>query len=168
MWCSWCVLADQVRRFGAVGVAVLVSGGFMMAGGYLFHTEGWGTGSLVMLPSGPTISVAFALARRTERSRRGLIDAEPVGLARRVRAVVTILAGLPWPGGELPVLSQIGAFALTMLAGAVMALGGYAGAAWSWLLVGPIALLAGVTISAAFGLIVTGLQTSAPAQPAPR
>jgi len=132
----------------------------MVVGGYLFHTHGWHVGGLVMLPSGPTISAAFALLLRAERSRRGTPQAESAGTARRVRAIVTIVAGLPWSGGNAPLRFEIGTFGLTMVAGAVMALAGYAAAAWTWLLVPPIVVAGGVLIVAAFALATKGLHQS--------
>ena len=151
--------ADYLRRFGAVTVFTLISGAFMVVGGYLFHTHGWHIGGLLMLPSGPAISAAFALLLRAERSRNGLPQAGSAGTARRVRAAVTIAAGLPWTGGNAPIGFEIGTFGLTMAAGAVMALSGYA-AVWTWLLVPPIVVLAGVLITAAFAVATKGFRHS--------
>jgi hypothetical protein len=153
-------VSHYLRRFGAVAVVTLVSGGFMAVGGYLFHTRGWRIGGVVMIPSGPTISAAFALLFRAERSRRGPRHADSTGAARRVRAIVTIAAGLPWTGGNAPLRFEIGTFGLTMAAGAVMALAGYAAAAWTWLLVPAVAIAAGVFIVAAFALATNGLHQS--------
>ena len=155
-------VADHLSRFGAFAVVTLISGGFMVLGGYLFHTHGWHIGGVVMLPSGPTISAAFALLLRAERSRSGLPQAVPAGTARRVRAVVTIMAGLPWSGGNAPMRFEIGTFGLTMAAGAVMALAGYAAAAWTWLLLPPIVVVGGVFITAAFAVAVNGFHQSDP------
>ena len=161
-------VSHYLRRFGAVAVVTLVSGGFMAVGGYLFHTHGWHIGGVVMLPSGPTISAAFALLLRAERSRRGPPQAESAGTARRIRAIVTIVAGLPWTGGNAPLRFEIGTFGLTTAAGAVMALAGYAAAAWTWLLVPPVALAGGVFIVAAFALATNGLHQSGSGRSASR
>lgn len=120
-----------MRKYAAIGVLTLVSGGSMMAAGYVVNSAGWGTAGRLALPSWPAIAVAFALMRRNAGSRR----------SGRTQA---------W---RPRTLLEIEVFVLTMAAGWAMLLAGYAAAAWSWLLVPPALLLAGGAITAAYVLI---------------
>ncbi len=132
-----------MRRLVFVGLLTLVAGGFMMAGGFLLHTSGWGTGARVMLPSGPIIAVAFAALRMSERSWHVESDFAARRPTTRGRAI-----------------TEIEVFVLTMAAGCAMAFGGYGAAAWNWLLVLPLAFSAGGIITAAFLLSSPGLRHS--------
>lgn len=120
-----------MRKYALIGFLTLVSGGFMMAAGYMVNSAGWGTAGRLALPSWPAIAVAFALMRRNADSRR----------SARTQA---------W---RPRLLLEIEVFVLTMAAGWSMLLAGYAAATWSWLLVPPALLLAGGAITAAYVLV---------------
>lgn len=132
-----------MRKLVVVGLLTLASGAFMMAGGFLIHTSGWGTGTRWMLPSGPIIWVAFAALRRSEWSTHAYSELVP----RR-------------PNTWGRAITEIEVFALTTAAGCAMAFGGYGAAAWSWLLVFPLVAAAGWIMTAAFILSTPGLRES--------
>lgn len=132
-----------MRKFVVVGLLTLASGAFMMAGGFLIHTSGWGTGTRWMLPSGPIIWLAFAALRRSEWSKHVYSELAP----RR-------------PNLWGRAITEIEVFALTTAAGCAMAFGGYGAAAWSWLLVFPLVAAAGGIMTAAFILSTPGLRES--------
>lgn len=111
----------------AAGALTLISGGCMMLAGYLGYTEGWTVAGCVAIPAGALILGALALARRA--GRRDTQSAAVTGGSRRLNPLV---------------------MAVTLVSGAVMVLAGYAAAAWSWLLVLPLATLGGFIIAAAF------------------
>lgn len=134
-----------LRSFGmAATVATLAAGAVMMVGGYLFPVDGWAVAGWVMTPSGPLISVAFALAQRARGRSRA---PSRVG---RARHFLTLIVGMPSAGGDLGPLASIATSGLAVLAGAIMAVAGYAIARWSPDVVPPIVLAGGAVIAAAF------------------
>jgi hypothetical protein len=100
----------------------------MMLAGYVGGTASWTAAGFITLPAGLVIVAALALARRADRAdgRR----AAPAG--RRV--------------------TRAGAMAVTLLAGGVMVLAGYAGAAWSWALALALAMAGGLVVGVAFAI----------------
>lgn len=134
--------AIQVLNFIPAVAAILASGGVMMAGGYLFHNDGWGVAGFVMIPAGPLISVAFLLADRV-----GNPDRRP---ATKMAKRFTLSLLMPSPPVDMTVGRSIVVSFITLAAGAVMAVGGYAASAWSPFLVPPLLLVAGAVITCAF------------------
>jgi hypothetical protein len=63
----------------------LLSGGVMMAAGYLLSTVGWGTAGLMTIPGGVLILVAFRLAGRRQPTRRDGTALRPGGVAQPPR-----------------------------------------------------------------------------------
>src|SRR5262249_47254440 len=125
----------------------LLSGGAMMAAGYLSRTVGWDAAGLATIPGGVLVFVAFRLVRRHQPTARD-------GTARnsavfRVRAATQMLGNLGLPEG-LPLRSRFVILALTMASGAVMVVAGYACAAQSWMLAAALAVVGGLFISGAF------------------
>lgn len=116
----------------------------MVVGGYLFSLDGWAVAGWVMTPSGPLISAGFAFAQRA-RGRR-----DESGRRGRARHIVTLLVGMPSAGGGLSPLAAMTTSALALLAGAIMAVAGYAIARWSPDVVPPLVLAGGAVIGAAF------------------
>jgi len=133
-----------LRPYLPVVLATLASGAVMTLGGYLFHRDGWGVAGPSMLPAGILISVAFVLFRRVASPAD-----TPVRLGWR-RVMLVLLVGFPTPGGNLSVLASIAVSMVTLLAGAVMVVAGYAIGAWNPLLVPPLILASGFVITVAF------------------
>jgi hypothetical protein len=52
------------------------------------------------------------------------------------------------------VAAQIGSGVLSLVSGAILVFGGWAGAQWSWWLLPPMVLASGITISGAFAATV--------------
>jgi hypothetical protein len=119
----------------------------MMVGGYLFATDGWAVGGTSMIPAGPLISIAFALARRSSRPKG------PVAAHERIRHILIILVGMPSAGSGVGFITSTSIMVLTLAAGAVMSVAGYAAAAWSLVMVVPLLLASGLIITTAFALI---------------
>ena len=119
----------------------------MMVGGYLFATDGWAVAGPAMLPAGPLISIGFFLARRPGRADR------QTGRKERVRHIASVLLGLPSPGSDLALTTSLATSVVTLLAGALMMIAGYATAAWNPALVPPLVLAAGLIIAAAFVIV---------------
>jgi fructose-specific phosphotransferase system IIC component len=115
--------ARHARKYGPAAAVTLMSAGVMMLAGWLFHASGWSAAWPVMIGGGALISLAFVLARRAGRPR----------LSRRPARIWRLAASL-----------------LTLAAGAVLVLAGYAAAAWNPLLVLPAVIAGGVVIAAAF------------------
>lgn len=128
------------------GLATLAAGAVMMTGGYLFGTDGWAVAGPVMLPAGAIISIAFALARRAKGHQ--LRDSA----VSWFRVVLLLVVGVPCAGGDLSAVASIAVSVVTLLAGAVMVVAGYAAAKWNLLLVPPTVVAAGAVIGLAFGL----------------
>lgn len=137
-------MTAKLRRYGPVALATLASGAVMMTGGYLFHRDGWGIAGSVMIPAGPLISIAFALERRA--SGRLAVTATTA----RVRGALMLFAGLPSPGGNLAFGTSVAVQAVTLAAGAVVAVGGYAVATWNPLVVPLLVVAGGMLMTAAF------------------
>jgi hypothetical protein len=121
-------MSAEARRRGAAAAALtLLSGTLMMLAGYVAETESWATAGFVTIPGGIAILAAFAFSRRP-----GVADGRNVTpTGRFARPSVMIV---------------------TLGAGGVMVSAGYAGAAWSWGLALPLAILGGLIIAAAFAL----------------
>lgn len=133
--------------YGPPVAATLAAGAVMMLGGYLFHVDGWKVGGPVMTPAGPLISIAFALAGRGRATRA---TGERRTVLRRLRRLLLLLAGVPIPAGGVQPITAAAILALTLVAGLVMAVAGYAVAGWTPVLVPPLALLSGLIIFCAF------------------
>ena len=141
-------VAGPTRRSVPAVAATLASGAVMMIGGYLFHTHGWNLGGLVMIPAGPLISVAFAFASppSNQAGRRSS--------KRAARVVLSLL--MPSPGGGLTAARSLVVSVVSLVAGAVMAVAGYALAAWNPLLVPPLIAAGGAVIGLAFLVSAAG------------
>jgi hypothetical protein len=125
----------------------LAAGAAMMAGGYLFHTDGWKVGGPSMSPAGPLISIAFALESRSRAPATTPNDRPGV---HRLRRLLPLLVGVPIPAGGLQPLAAIATLGLTLLAGLAMSVAGYALAVRTPILVPPLILASGLIILAAF------------------
>lgn len=151
----------QIRNYLPAVSMTLAAGAVMMVGGHLFHDDGWSVAGSVMTPAGPLISIALALAVRARNP--GLRRSPKI----RARLILSLL--LPSPPGDLTVPRSLLVSAVTLTAGAVMALAGYATAAWNLLLVPPIILAGGAVISSAFLIASKGSRrATAAARPARR
>ena len=135
-------LPGRRRSYAPAVAATLASGGVMMTGGYLFKTLGWALAGPVMIPAGPLISAAFALAPKSGVPGRSK--------ARTRISRVMLLLGLPSPGGDVSLAVSLAISVVTLLAGAVMAAAGYGIAAWNPLTVPALLLVASIVITAAF------------------
>lgn len=100
-----------------------------------------------MSPAGPLISIGFALE---SRGRTTAATAEMRTPSQRLRRLLLLLAGVPVPAGRLQPITAAAVLVLTLLAGLAMAVAGYAVAAWTPVLVAPLALLSGLIIFGAF------------------
>jgi hypothetical protein len=128
----------------AVVVATLFSGGCMVGAGYLLHFYGWGVSGLAMFAGGALINLAFIFALRSRAaSRRAVAEAGQRGHPHRRGDI----AAPPWP-------QSAAVIALSLAAGAVMVLAGYAAAQWGWMLLVALILIGGLVILAAFALLV--------------
>ncbi|HUE58198.1 MAG TPA: hypothetical protein VMO88_01315 [Acidimicrobiales bacterium] len=145
---------QKLRWYIPTVLTTLASGSVMMVGGYLFHRDGWGVAGSVMVPAGPLISIAFALARRANGRR------PPAATTARFRSALLLVLGLPSPGGNLDTPTSIAVTTLSLLAGAVMAVAGYAAAAWNRLVLPAIIAAAGAVIVTAFITAARGDQRS--------
>jgi hypothetical protein len=128
----------------AAAVATLSSGGCMVGAGYLLHSHGWGVTGLVTIAGGALINLAFMLALHSRAgARHAAAEADRRGHAHYRGGIVA------------PPLPQSAAvMALTLGAGAVMVLAGYAAAHWSWMLLVALIVVGGLAILAAFALLV--------------
>ena len=151
----------RLVRYGPAVAATLAAGAVMMAGGFLFRRHGWAVAGPAMIPAGPLISVAFALERRAGARR-----AASAGGAR-LRGAVMLIAGLPSPGGNLPLTTSIAVQAVTLLAGVVMAVAGYAAATWNPLLVPPLLGAGGLVMTTAFVIGARGDRPAGASDDAP-
>ena len=121
-------------RFRVLAAALtLISGGLMMFAGYVGHTESWAATSPFTVAGGIVIVAAFASARRAE-----LAEGSPRS-PRLLRPPVrpTVIAAMLASGG-------------------LMVLAGYAGSAWSVVLIAPLALLGGLAVQFAFAIELRG------------
>lgn len=136
--------AVRLVSFIPAAVLTLVTGGIMMTAGYFFATDGWGVAGPMMIPSGPLISVAFALARRPRKPAR------TADMKTRVRHIASIALGLPSPGGDVTLAATLLITIVTLIAGAVMVVAGYATAAWTVAIAPPLIVASGLIITLAF------------------
>jgi hypothetical protein len=156
------------KGFWLAAPVALMSGGVMMAAGYLMRTHGSGTASLAMIPGGVLITVAFGLARRRRPTRGPGTMATPAPSGMRAATNLLKNFGLP---GDLSPESRFVVLSLTMAAGAVMVLGGYSGAVQRWTLAAALAMIGGLLISGAFITVTSGsvqdrdARTPAPSPP---
>jgi hypothetical protein len=116
----------------AVAGLVLLSGAFMVWAGYLLALRKFATGFWLTLPPWLMIEGAFALLRRAER------PAERPRLSLSARLKQEAIASLSYNRLKQEVIAT---FALV-----VIALAGYAGKTWSWLLTEPLIVLGAVAI----------------------
>lgn len=134
---------SRLRTVAPPAALTLASGAIMMAGGFLFQRDGWAVAGPSMIPAGPLMSVAFALARRRRADRR-------TSRRDRLRHIASVLIGLPSPGGDLGLVTSLAISLVTLVAGAVMVVAGYAAASWDPAVVPPLLAGAGAIITAAF------------------
>jgi len=120
--------AAQRRFILLVAVLTLVSGGVMMAAGYVADGEDWLAAGLVTIPAGLIIFTALALTRKAEADSRGGVPAD---------------RGWDISGP---------AIAVTLLSGGVMFLAGYALSAWWWGLAPVLAMTGGMLIVVAYAI----------------
>ena len=110
------------RELSLAPALAVVSGGFMTWAGVVLATGTFAWALWIALPAWLAIEGAFALIRRADRT-----------------------AGWPTPSRGARAREE----AVGLLAGGLMMLAGYAGAAWSWFLAVPLVGIGGVTIAAA-------------------
>jgi hypothetical protein len=116
----------------------------MVGAGYLLHSHGWGVSGLVTIAGGALINLAFMLALRSRRgTQHAVAEVGRRGYAHYRGGIVAP----PWP-------QSAALMALTLGAGAVMVLAGYLAAQWSWMLLVALVVIGGLTILAAFALLV--------------
>jgi hypothetical protein len=136
--------STALAAFIPSALLTLLTGGIMMTGGYVFANDGWALAGPIMIPAGPLISLAFALARPKDRA------VGPPDRKARTRHIVSMVIGLPSPGVGTGVVLTIVITVVTLLAGAVMVVAGYASAAWNLAFVPPLILASGGIITTAF------------------
>jgi hypothetical protein len=141
-----------ISGFWPAATAALMSGGVMMAAGYLLRTAGSGTASLATIPGGVLIVAAFALARPYVPATR-----PGTGASLKLRIATHLLKNFGLPD-DLPLLRRVVALSLTTGAGAVMVFAGYVWAAQSWKLAVILAVTGGLLITAAFGTLGAGIR----------
>jgi hypothetical protein len=141
-----------IRSVSLAAPVVLLSGGVMMAAGFLLATVGWGTASLATIPGGVLIFAAFRLASRRQPTTHDAILGPPA--VSRARTATHLLGILGLPEG-LPLISQFVILGLTMASGAVMVFAGYTWAAQSRMLAAALAVVGGLFISSAFTVAAT-------------
>jgi hypothetical protein len=112
---------------------VLASGGLLALAGGLVESTDWATAGVIATLAGIATQAAFYLGRRTERS------ASYVGPSRRSES-----------RPRKPRRVLVGAWALMMLSGAMMAAAGYFGASEGWHLAGPLMFFGGPVIGASY------------------
>lgn len=135
-------------RYLGAGLLTLAAGAVMAVGGLLFHDDGWRVAGPSMTPAGVLISIALMLAVRPATSQRdGLPVRSPWG--RWARVIAALATGLPMAGG-VPIAAQVTTTVLSVFAGALMAMAGYAAVAWSLWLVPPLVIASGIVISGSF------------------
>jgi hypothetical protein len=142
-----------IRGFWLAAPVAVMSGGVMMAAGYLMRAHGSGTASLATIPGGVLIIVAFGPARRRRPTRELGTTATPAPSG--MRAATNLLKNFGLPGDPSPG-SRFVVLSLTMAAGAVMVLGGYSGAEQRWTLAAALTVIGGLLISAAFVTVTWG------------
>lgn len=141
------------RRLVAAAVLTLAAGAVMATAGYLFHTRGYATAAPVTLPAGLLISSAFALSARIAAVSAGDPAAMRLPWHRHaLRAIIGVV--VPIGGGGAPLVAQLASALLSTVSGALLALAGYAAAAWSAWLLPPLVLAGGVVIAGAFAATV--------------
>ena len=136
--------ALRLVPFIPAAVLTLVTGGIMMTAGHFFATDGWAMAGPMMIPAGPLISVAFALARRPRKPARS------PNAKTRVRQIASIALGLPSPGGDVTLAATLLITIVTLMAGAVMVVAGYATAEWNLAIAPPLIVASGFIITLAF------------------
>ena len=147
---------QKLRWYIPTILTTLASGSVMMLGGYLFYRDGWAIAGSVIIPAGPLISIAFALARRANGRP------PPAATTARLGTALLLILGLPSPGGNLDMATSIAVTTLSLLAGAVMAIAGYAAATWNRLVLPAIIAAGGAVIVSAFITAARGDKQSNP------
>lgn len=131
------VPADAPRLGVLAAALTLLSGGVMMAAGYVGGTESWVAAGFITLPGGLLISAAFALVRRADQP--GNRASGPTRIPRR---------------------SRLAAAAVTLLSGGAMVVAGYAGPEWGWALAALLAAAGGLVITVAFAIARRGTEAA--------
>lgn len=148
------------KRLIVVVILTLGAGAVMADAGYLFHRYGWGTAGPTTIAAGVMISIAFMIATAMAATTPDGQPAAPVPWHRRARRLALMLV-VPLGGDGAPVIAQIGSGLLSLVSGAILVFGGWAGANWSWWLLPPLVLASGVTISGAFAATVVPVRRRA-------
>jgi hypothetical protein len=147
-------LHGGVTGFWRAAPVALMSGGVMMAAGYLLRTVGSQTAGLTTVPGGMLIIVAFALVRRRQPTQPGSTLEAPA--IPRARTALHVLRNFGLTD-HLSLGSRFVVLTLTMAAGAVMVLAGYLLAAQAWPLAATLAVIGGLLISGAFVAVARAL-----------
>ena len=134
------------RIYLGAALAVLASGGCMLASGYVLGNNGVDDALLLLIPGGLLISAAFAAVETGRQRSQGHRRA---GKRQWVRQVLPVLTGLPWPSGDVTPRARAATFLLAMTSGAAMVFAGFAADRWNWLLAVPLVFLGGLLIVAA-------------------
>lgn len=135
-----------------VVILTLAAGAVMADAGYLLHRFGWSTAGPTTIAAGVLISVAFMIATGMAAATSGQ-PVTPVPWHRRARRLALMLV-VPLGGDGAPVVAQIGSGLLSLVSGAILVFGGWAAVEWSWWLLPPLVVTAGLTISGAFAATV--------------
>lgn len=115
----------------------------MSMGGYLFDTRGWAIAGPSMIPAGPLITIAFWLAPAPGACR-------PRPRSHSAARILLLVLGVPITSGNLSLRQSLTVSVLTLIAGALAALAGYALGAHHHLLPLPTLLASGVVIALSF------------------
>jgi hypothetical protein len=150
-----------MQRMAAATVFTLGAGTVMTVAGWQFHSHGWSSAAVITLPAGVLMSIAFGLALPVLQSAPPAATAPPVRLGNKLRRVGSVIVGLflPMPGGKVSVGAQFIASVLSITAGWLMLLAGYAASAGSWWYTPPLIAASGGIIFGAF----VAIARSAPA-----
>lgn len=135
-------------RYLGAGLLTLAAGAVMAIGGLLFHDDGWHIAGPSMTPAGVLISIALMLAVRPVMPHHDKPQARS-RWGRWARVIAALATGLPMAGG-VPIAAQVTTTVLSVLAGFLMAVAGYAAVAWSVWLVPPLVIASGMVISGSF------------------
>ena len=152
-------VAMPLWRLAVVAVLTLTAGAVMVAAGYAWRSHGWAVAGLVMVPGGLLISLALAL---TQSPRVPAGEDSGVRRPRRALTAAAVIAGLPWPTGEIPWRYAASVSLIALVSGGSMAGAGWAVAASDWLIAIALVVVGGLAILAAFAVALVGARRSAP------